>query len=223
MSFSHNLKENCKDIWEKCYNHPFLRELGEGVLDKDKFKFYLIQDYHYLLEYAKVYALAVVKTDDNKLAELFTKNQEYLLLGERKLHLEYMKKFNVTDEQLKNTPSSLLNKAYTANMFDVGIKGDLCQLLATVFPCAWTYGDFGKRLKQEFKGNLENNYFKSWIETYSSDEFNDGYEWFFDTMDNLVADKDDNYKKKIIDIFRSSVEFEYLFWQMAYNMEMSYL
>ena len=37
------------------YNHPFVQELGAGTLSKDKFKFYLLQDYLYLLEYAKVF------------------------------------------------------------------------------------------------------------------------------------------------------------------------
>jgi len=47
------------------------------------------------------------------------------------------------------------------------LKGDLAETLATVFPCAWTYCDYGKRLKEQYKDSLENNFYKSWIETYA--------------------------------------------------------
>lgn len=43
-----------------------VKELGEGTLDKNKFKRYLIQDYLYLKEYAKIYAMAVVKSQSIK-------------------------------------------------------------------------------------------------------------------------------------------------------------
>ena len=56
MSFSETLKEKAGKVWEECYKHPFLQELGMGTLEKEKFKFYLIQDYQYLMEYAKVFA-----------------------------------------------------------------------------------------------------------------------------------------------------------------------
>lgn len=63
MSFARGLRERAGRIWEDGYNHPFVQELGQGTLDKKKFQFYLLQDYQYLLQYAKVFALACVKAD----------------------------------------------------------------------------------------------------------------------------------------------------------------
>ena len=42
MSFSRGLKTKAAKVWEGCYNHPFVQELGKGTLDKEKFKFYLL-------------------------------------------------------------------------------------------------------------------------------------------------------------------------------------
>lgn len=64
MSFARSLKDRAGKVWEDGYNHPIVQELGKGTLDKEKFQFYLLQDYQYLLQYAKVFALAVVKADD---------------------------------------------------------------------------------------------------------------------------------------------------------------
>ena len=108
-------------------------------------------------------------------------------------------------------------------MLATSLKGDLAHTLATVFPCAWTYCDYGKRLKEQYKDTLENNFYKSWIETYSGAEFEESFEWFYDALDELVSNKTEAEKKVIEDIFISSVEFEYMFWDMAYNKQMSYV
>ena len=50
MSFSKNLKIEAYDSWEKGFNHPFIQELGKGILAKKTFQFYLLQDYLYLFE-----------------------------------------------------------------------------------------------------------------------------------------------------------------------------
>jgi thiaminase/transcriptional activator TenA len=222
MSFSRGLKNKASKVWEEGYNHPFVQELGMGTLDKEKFKFYLLQDYLYLLQYAKVFAIGVVKSDTEELMTRFSTNQYYILANEMNVHREYMAGFGITRDEMFSVKPSLYNSAYTANMLAVGQTGDLAELIAAVFPCAWTYADYAKRLKEQYSGNLDDNFYKTWIENYSSTEFSDSFEWFYDALDNLVAKISDERRRKIEGIFISSVEFEYLFWDMAYKQQMSY-
>ena len=222
MSFSRSLKEKAIKVWEDGYNHPFVQELGAGTLDKEKFKFYLLQDYLYLLEYAKVFAMAMVKADDEKMLSNLSSITKSIFVDEMEVHRTYMKEFGITEDEVVNVKASLFNRTYTANMLATAQKGDLAETLATVFPCAWTYCDYGKRLKEQYKNNLEDNFYKSWIETYAGYEFEESFEWFYDAIDELVKNKTDKEKRKIEEIFISSVEFEYMFWEMAYNKEMSY-
>ena len=222
MSFSRSLKEKAIKVWEDGYNHPFVQELGAGTLDKEKFKFYLLQDYLYLLEYAKVFAMAMVKADDEKMLSNLSSITKSIFVDEMEVHRIYMKEFGITEDEVANVKASLFNTTYTANMLATAQKGDLAETLATVFPCAWTYCDYGKRLKEQYKKNLEDNFYKSWIETYAGYEFEESFEWFYDAIDELVENKTDKEKRKIEEIFISSVEFEYMFWEMAYNRDMSY-
>lgn len=53
--------EAAKDIWEGYVKHPFVLGLADGSLAVEKFRFYLLQDYLYLVDYAKVFAQGVVK------------------------------------------------------------------------------------------------------------------------------------------------------------------
>ena len=62
--FARRLRTAADMVWEDGYNQPFLRELGAGTLAQERFAFYLLQDYRYLADYAKVHALALTKTRD---------------------------------------------------------------------------------------------------------------------------------------------------------------
>jgi thiaminase/transcriptional activator TenA len=219
MSFSKSLKEKSKKAWKKGYNHPFVQELGAGTLPKEKFKYYLLQDYLYLFEYAKVFAMAVVKCENRELMSLFSKSQDDILNVELNLHRQYMKSFGITESEIDNVKPSLFNRAYTANMLSYGLTGGLAELLVAVFPCAWTYSDYAKKLKIQYADVYENNFYKSWIDNYSSEEFEKSFDWFFGALDGLVENMCQKEKDKIIDIFVSSLEFEYLFWNMSYQCQ----
>lgn len=221
-SFSKGLKEKALGIWEDCYYHPFVQELGQGILDKSKFEFYLIQDYHYLLQYAKVFALGALKSNDEALLTKFSTIQYSILNEEMALHRKYMADFGLSPEHITDTKPSLYNQTYTANMLAVGQSGGVDEIIATILPCAWTYADFAQRLKLTYSDRLEDNYYKSWINNYANEEFDATFLWMFDTLDALVADKSEEHRQKIEDIFIASVQFEYLFWDMAYKTELSY-
>ena len=193
MSFSRSLKERAARVWEDGYGHPFVQELGSGVLDREKFKFYLLQDYQYLLSYAKVFALGALKSGSEYLMSRFSASQDAILNREMNIHREYMSAFGVTREEMERARPSLFNRAYTANMLALGYSGGACEIIAAVFPCAWTYSDYARRLAADYRGALAGNFYRPWIEGYASDEF-----------------------------AASSVEFEYLFWDMSYKRQMSY-
>ena len=222
MSFSRGLKDRAAKVWEDGYRHPFVQELGQGTLDRERFRFYLLQDYQYLLQYAKVFALAAVKADSEAVITRLTRIQHSILAEEMDLHREYMAGFGVSREEMLAVKPSLFNRAYTANMLAVGQTGDLAEILAAVFPCAWTYCDYARRLAEQYADRLAGNFYRSWIENYAGPEFGDSYEWFFDAIDELVARKTDAQRERVAEIFVSSVEFEYLFWEMSYKTELSY-
>jgi len=222
MSFSRGLKEKAAKVWEDGYNHPFVQGIGDGSLDKDIFRFYLLQDHLYLLQYAKVFALGTVKCDREDWMRNFTKSQHHILAEEMHIHRTYMAQFGVTEAEISALKPSLFNQAYTSNMIALGQTGGLSEILAAVFPCAWTYSDYARRLKVKYAEKLDGNFYKSWIDGYAGPAFSESFAWFFDALDELVENLSDKEREKISDIFVSSVEFEYLFWDMSYKRQMSY-
>ena len=44
--------EKTEKLWNDFNNHPFVKGIADGSLDKNKFKHYIIQDTLYLRDYA---------------------------------------------------------------------------------------------------------------------------------------------------------------------------
>ena len=222
MNFAKSLKERTKNVWEACYQHPFVQELGQGTLAKDKFQFYLVQDYKYLLEYAKVFALGALKAETEYLMTNFTLGQYAILQHEMDLHRQYMQEFGIKLSEAEQAKTALFNSAYTANMLNVGQKQGVAEIIAVILPCAWSYNDFAERLKQDYAQNLANNPYKSWLDMYTGAEYIDSFTWFFDALDALADGKSAAELAKLEAVFASSIEFEYLFWDMAYKKQLSF-
>ena len=60
-----------RTIWEGYLAHPFVQGIADGSLAVDKFRFYLLQDYLYLFDYAKVFAQGVVKSREPEVMRTF--------------------------------------------------------------------------------------------------------------------------------------------------------
>jgi thiaminase (transcriptional activator TenA) len=60
-SFTHMIRAKAQAIWDRELKHPFVRGLGDGTLSIDRFRFYLAQDYVFLIEYCRVFALGAAK------------------------------------------------------------------------------------------------------------------------------------------------------------------
>ena len=69
----------------------------------ERFRFYMIQDYRYLLQYAKVFALGIVKAEEEELQRLFAGMVHDTLDGEMKVHKAYMARLGITEEEVART------------------------------------------------------------------------------------------------------------------------
>src|SRR5262249_7712214 len=61
-SLSGELRGQSDRIWAGLHAHPFLRELGRGVLPLEKFRFFLEQDIMYLPDFARCIATGAAKS-----------------------------------------------------------------------------------------------------------------------------------------------------------------
>ena len=62
MGFFERLKTVASIEWRAYTEHPFTNALADGSLPEAAFRHYLVQDYLFLIQFARAYALAVYKS-----------------------------------------------------------------------------------------------------------------------------------------------------------------
>src|SRR5262245_33153382 len=62
MSFFERLKSAAAVEWREYTDHPFTGAMADGSLPEAAFRHYLVQDYLFLIEFARAYALSVYKS-----------------------------------------------------------------------------------------------------------------------------------------------------------------
>ncbi|MEB2265477.1 thiaminase II [Priestia megaterium] len=218
MKFSERLYEKLQPIWRQNHNHPFVQGMGDGTLEKEKFRFYMIQDYLYLIDYAKLFAIGAMKATDVQTMGKFAALLDSTLNEEMSLHREYAKRFEISEKELEKAQPSPTTLAYTHYMLHVGQSGTLAELVAALLPCMWSYWEIGKELSE--KPGANNEFYREWIEMYSSEEFGELATWCINLFDSLTEDKSEAELEKLEEIFLNTTRFEYMFWDMAYNEAM---
>jgi len=206
------------DIWDSYYTHPFVSGIGDGSLSIERFQFYMIQDYLYLYEYAKVFALGAAKSSDHRLMRFFSSYLHATLNGEMKIHEAYMKRLSITEDMIENTPMSLTNTSYTTYMLKIAYEGDCLDILTAIYACALSYEKIGRQLAL-IPGALTHPFYGEWVAGYASDDYAAGNKALTSDIDRLGAAISPEKEKRLIEIFRNCSIYEARFWDMAYHME----
>lgn len=217
--FTDRLFQAIEPVWESYLEHPFVKGIGEGTLDKEKFIHYMKQDYVYLIEYSRVFAIGATKANDLDTMTAFANLLHGTMNFEMDLHREYAAKFGISNEELENTEPSATMTAYTSYMISQAQLGGVENAVAAVLACAWSYNWIGHKLA-EWPGATEHEFYGNWVKMYSSEGFTEIAENCKTLINDIAKDKPEHELKKLEEIFIKTSYFEYMFWDMAENISM---
>ena len=216
--FTEELKEAAREIWSSYHNHPFVRALGDGTLPVEKFRFFMIQDYLYLFEYARLFALGVAKSRERKWMQMFSEMEHSTLNGEMNIHRSYMQRLGITEEELDTTKVSLANLSYTNYMLAVGYRGDALDILIAVLACAWSYQEIAREMLRRNPNAAGHELYGEWVRGYISEEYGDIVKENLDGVNELAEGITEERKQYLKEIFVNCSRYEAGFWDMADQM-----
>jgi thiaminase/transcriptional activator TenA len=156
-----------REGWRAYTEHPFVAGLQTGDLPEAAFRHYLVQDYRFLIHFARAWALAAVKAEDPTEIRACAATVHALVDEELKLHIGYCAGFGIDEAALLAAPEHPATTAYTSFVLERGLSGDLLDLLVALAPCVVGYGEIGARLLADPATRLEGNPYRAWIETYA--------------------------------------------------------
>ena len=218
MNFSlfKRLRAACAADWDAYAGHEFVRQLALGTLPEAGFRHYLIQDYLFLIHFARAWALAAFKADD--LTEI--RGAAAALSGivdvEMGLHVKFCADWGLTEAEMASASESLETIAYTRYVFERGMAGDLLDLHVALAPCIIGYGEIGATLVADPATRMEGNPYRSWIEMYAGDEYQEIAQGALAQLDGLAVAR--GVEARFDDLaatFAKATRLEGAFWQMG--------
>jgi len=215
--FSAELRRSSARIWRAIDHHPFLLELHAGTLPMERFSYFILQDYVYLLDFAQVLCLGGAKSPDLATLELFCRHALGAVAVERSFHSSFGKAHGLAERDLNSVAKAPATQAYIDHLQSVARGGTLGELVAAVLPCYWIYGEAGKRLYTNRP--REPKVYREWIETYASESFWQPVREQIRLVDKLGVAASRNEKKRMTEHFITSSRYEFMFWQQAYRSE----
>jgi len=219
VSLLARLKTAAADDWNAYIDHAFVRGLGDGSLPLASFQRYLVQDYLFLIQFARAHALAAYKS--RTLADMRAAN---LGLGaivdvEMNLHLRLCERWGLFAADVEAAAEHPATVAYTRWVLDIGMSGDLLELQVALTPCTLGYAEIGRRLAPQGVVALPDDHpYREWIGEYSSDAFQQvavaADAWLDDLGRRHGADARFD---ELTRIFAKAAQLEAGFWQMGWD------
>ena len=209
------LRHNCPS-WDDYIQHDFVKQLADGTLAPSSFRYYLVQDYLYLIHYTRVMALSVYKSDTLAQMRVGQAGINAMLDMEIGMYLDFCRQWSIPLEQVENAPESAVTIAYSRYILDAAMSGSLAELYAAIAPCLMGYGEIGKRIKEQ--GFITGNPYQPWLDVFSSDEFQAITAQNEAQINTLLADASPAQANKFQRLFNTATRMEVNFWQQALDL-----
>lgn len=207
-------------VWDALHAHPFLRELADGSLPLDRFRFFIEQDNLYLEEYLRCLAMGAARSRNDVELSYFTNDLLQVIddeLPSNRALLQRVIEMGAEDRggALAAAPANI---AYTGYMQAVAARGGALEIMAVLLPCAWSYVEIATGLEP---GATANDVYAGWVDFFRSPEVVRMIEAMRRDFDracdhpSVGADR----RAELARIFAMSSRLELGFWEMAYHLE----
>lgn len=211
MNITERLLNETKDVWKAYNEHPFVLGIQEGTLNKEKFRYYIIQDYLYLEDYAKTFAIGVAKAKSLSTANLFAKYIS-VMNGELNIHNGYLAKLGVTQQEIDSATRSIDNLSYTSYMLRVAYEEGEVEILVAILSCAYSYEVIAKNILNNNPNAVNDDFYGDWVKGYSSKEYEEENIILLKTLDDLTENYTESQIQHLVDIFVACSRYELAFW-----------
>ena len=209
------LRQGAAREWDAYCWHPFVQGLADGSLPLAAFRRYLIQDYLFLVQFARAQALAIVKAES--LEAMREKGRVVqAILDETKLHLVYCAEWGLDEAAVLAEPEAPETVGYTRWVMDQGFRGDILDLEVALAPCTIGYGEVAARIEAHPSRLRDANPYESWIAQYAGPDYQSVARGAANRLDRLGETHGGTARlASLTRVFAEASRLESDFWQIG--------
>jgi len=194
--------------------HPFLAGLADGSLDPDVFVYYVVEDAHYLRDFARTLTVVGSKAPTHASVGMFARHAASTAEVELALHESLLGELGVNN--LDAVPVGPTTLAYTSYLMATTYRGTFAEGLAAVLPCYWIYAEVGAEL---VKRGSPDPLYQRWIDTYADDEYQTIVAEVLALADNVGLTLSATDERRARNHFTTTARYEWMFWDAAWRRE----
>ena len=219
MSFFERLKTAASAEWQAYTGHPFTNAMADGSLAQAAFRHYLVQDYLFLIEFARAYALAIYKSPSLADMRESAAGLSAILDVEMDLHVKLCAGWGLSPADLEQAPPAVEMLAYTRYVLDAGMRGDLLALKVALAPCVIGYAEIAARLAAQPGADSAANPYRVWIAEYAGAPYQAVAAHARAQLEDLAGRYATPAREaELIAIFREATRLEADFWEMGWRV-----
>lgn len=201
-------------------NTPHMQDILKGTMPLERFRFQIKQNYNYLLEYTRCFAVGLSKCRnfDEMLDwyNILKNTMEGTVMHNRDY---WAKQIGLTLEEMDSAIMAEGKRSYTSHELARAFEGDLAEALMALLPCNLLYMHMGKDLLPQCT-LPEDNMYRKWIEFYTLPEYVKKCENEIRMINQYTENKSEKEIRRLLEIFAIGCNYEILQWQnMYYKME----
>lgn len=212
VRFRDELWSAAAPIYAQILAHPFLAGLSDGSLTEQRFRSYVVQDYHYLQGFARALSLIGARAPEDHQLAFFAASVGNVIEVERSLHVGFLTELGcplpaVLAEAKTPTTTAYLDflHASTAS-FEDGV--------AAVLACYWIYREVGAAL---VSGGSPEPRYQRWIDTYADESFSAVVDRLLDIVDELGQQLRPAVRARFSALWLRGCRYEWMFWDAAWT------
>ncbi|MEV7178288.1 thiaminase II [Kitasatospora sp. NPDC093679] len=216
MALTDELWSAIEPVYEEILAHPFLAGLTDGTLPRQAFRHFVVQDSHYLRDYARALAVCAARAPHEADVRAFADDAVGALAAEQEMHGAFLTAFGESAEQAAAEPVLPTTLAYTSYLLATVHGGSFAEAVAAVLPCYWIYARVGEELLA--KSSPDPLYAK-WIATYGDEAFQSVVRRVLDLTDRLGEEISPAERRRAVRHFSTTSRYEWMFWDAAWRGE----
>lgn len=217
MTFIETLIEENMPIWQQYLDHPFIKEMADGSLDLERYRYYLIEDTLYLKEFGRIYAYALYKAKTLQHMRYFYEMLSVVQKNEAYSRIQHLHKLGEDLDEVENRVPHPINSEYTAYMLEIAKSGEVIDVLAASLPCMISYHFIATYYVKKSKRVLDHPFYGQWFSDYSHENYGDYISRWSKLFNQLSLNIEKDHRHTLQKIFKECSFHELNFWDMAYQ------
>jgi thiaminase/transcriptional activator TenA len=202
--------------WQEAMEKRFLLEMADGTLSPERFRYYMLIDYLYLIEYIKTLRIIEERSGEPEIKSFL---QNTIGATEEELgrvHFPNMMQLGITEEVISKTALPQEAEEYIRYMRSLAQKRPILESLTALLDCSWAYAYIAEHMIEQYGEKIRNSRYRDWFMAYITKEYMDSNQAWIDMVDALAEALDEEREEELCRIFVTCAGYENEFWDAVY-------